>query len=96
MTCRSLISSGSYGAPYQSSAACASYLFAGDIVREFIIARKTAAIFRRAAPLPTEELRIERSSFGNLQFFDSDPVLPVVARVLDVADLSYANGQRRR
>jgi len=50
----------------------------------------------RASPLSAEELRIERSRFGSLKFFDDDPVLPVVAHVVDVTDLSYADGQERR
>jgi len=31
-----------------------------------------------------------------LEFLDDDPVLPVVAHVVDVTDLSYANGKKCR
>ena len=64
-------------------------VFTGNIVQEFVIAGKAAAILRRASPLPTKKLRVRHTRFGSLQFFDNDPVLPVIAHVIDVADLSY-------
>jgi hypothetical protein len=71
-------------------------LFAGDIVEEVVVTRVAAAILRRAWPLPAEKLRIDRSRFGGLEFLDDDPVLPVVAHVVDVTDLSYADGKQCR
>ena len=50
-------------------------LFAGDIIQEFVIAGKAAAILRRASPLPAEKLRIERSSFRSLQFLNNNAML---------------------
>jgi hypothetical protein len=47
--CCSPISSGSYGATYQSSAALLA-LFAGDIAQELVIAGTAAAILRRTSP----------------------------------------------
>jgi hypothetical protein len=71
-------------------------LFAGDILKKLVIAGKTAAIFRRASPLTPEEPWIACSRFDAIQLLHHNPVLPVVAHVVDVTDLSYAVGQKRR
>ena len=97
MTCCSPISSGSYGPPYQSSAALRLlFCLLGDIVQELVITGNAGAILRRASPLPAEELRIQRSRFGSFEFLDNDPVLPIVAHIVDIIELSYADGQKRR
>ena len=67
--------------------------FAGYVLQEFVIAEKAAAILRRASPLAAQELRIQHAGFGSLKGFDYDPMLPVVAHVVDITDLLYASGQ---
>ena len=70
--------------------------FAADIAKKFIIAGKAAAILRGASALPTQELRVWYSGLGGLQFFDNDPMLPIVAHVIDVTNFSHTLCQKRR
>src|ERR1019366_9984055 len=65
-------------------------------VQEVIVAWRAAAILRRAAPLTAEELEIEPVRFGGLNALDDDPMLPVVAHVVDIPERLGAAVERFR
>src|SRR6266436_1464343 len=71
-------------------------LLAGDIFENLVVAWEAAAIFWWASPFTAEELGIQGSWIGRLEFFDDDAVLPVVAHVVDVHKVRYAVGHKRR
>jgi hypothetical protein len=57
--------------------------------------KKAAAILRRASPLAAKEPRVSSSMFASHQLFDNNPVLPIVAHIIDVTHFPHALGQQR-
>jgi hypothetical protein len=57
-----------------------------NIFDKIKVAGRAAAVFRRAATLTAEKPRIPFAGLGRFDFFDNDPMFPVVAKIVDVTN----------
>jgi hypothetical protein len=64
-------------------------LLAGNVLDKIKVTRWAAAIFGRASAFTSKEAGILCARFGSTKFFNDDSMFPVVAKIVNVAKVSY-------
>jgi hypothetical protein len=67
---------------------------AGDVFSELKIARRADAVLGRAAALTAQETGIGCTGLSGLDVFDDNPMLPVVAKIIEITEPRCA-GRRK-
>src|SRR5579863_7917767 len=67
--------------------------FAGDVFNELKVARRTAAVLGPSSAFTSQEAGVGFSGLRRLDGFDDNPMRPVIAKIIHVAELCYPGCQ---
>ena len=68
---------------------------AGDAFNESKVAGRPAAVLGRASAFTAQEAGVGIAGLRRLDGFDDNPMLPIIAKIIHVAELCYPGCQQR-